>query len=233
MLNGFVNGKSLIMIVVAEIWHHIICMRDLYAKPSKETGGFSKERDEVFQSLLLYIITNVIDNGQLVSLLVTLNFYKILQGSYEMRVKDCVPNNLKSHLSNHFNLQIDFLKTSKRLEFTYCPNTIGIITNSESSKEKLLYDIDKAAKKIKTETENMDNSFASWPVNVSELCLKGNDELLSHLSSVLVKEGGKKTSTALSLINSVGQDMIYSLSRGRKRTKKHVALGLCLKRKTV
>ena len=233
MLNGFVNGKSLIMIVVAEIWHHIICMRDLYAKPSKETGGFSKERDEVFQSLLQYIHTNVIDNGQLVSLLVTLNFYKILQGSYEMRVKGCIPNNLKSHLSNHFNLQIDFLKTSKGLEFTYCPNTIGIITNSESSKEKLLYDIDKVAKKIKTEIENMDISFASWPVNVSELRLKGNDELLSHLSSVLVKEGGKKTSTALTLINSVGPDMIYSLSRGRKRTKKHVALRLCLKRKTV
>ena len=222
------------MIVVAEIWHHIICMRDLYAKPSKETGGFSKERDEVFQSLLQYIHTNVIDNGQLVSLLVTLNFYKILQGSYEMRVKGCIPRNLKSHLSNHFNLQIDFLKTSKGLEFTYCPKTIGIITNSESSKEKLLYDIEKVAKKIKTEIENMDNSFASWPANASELCHKGNlnYELLSHLSSVLVKEGGKKTSTALTLINSVGQDMIYSLSRGRKRTKKHVALGLCLKRKT-
>ena len=68
MLNGFVNGKSLIMIVVTEIWHHITCMQDLYAKPSKETGGFSKERDEVFQSLLQYILTNVIDNGQLVSL---------------------------------------------------------------------------------------------------------------------------------------------------------------------
>ena len=221
------------MIVVAEIWHHIICMRDLYAKPSKETGGFSKERDEVFQSLLQYIHTNVIDNGQLVSLLVTLNFYKILQGSYEMRVKGCIPKNLKSHLSNHCNLQIDFLKISKGLEFTYCPNTISIITNSESSKEKLLYDIDKVAKKIETEIENMDNSFASWPANASELYHKGNlSELLSHLSSVLVKEGGKKTSTALTLINSIGQVMIYSLSRGRKRTKKHVVLGLCLKRKT-
>ena len=40
----------------------------------------------------------------------------------------------------------------------------------------------------------MDNSFASWPANASELCHKGNlnYELLSHLSSVLVKEGGKK-----------------------------------------
>ena len=56
----------------------------------------------------------------------------------------------------------------------------------------------------------MDNSYASWPPNVSELCHKGNlPELLSHLlSSILVKLGGKKTSTVLTLINSIGQDII-------------------------
>ena len=36
----------------------------------------------------------------------------------------------------------------------------------------------------------------------------------------------------MTLINSIGQDIIYSLLRGWKRTKKLVALGLCLKRKT-
>ena len=81
----------------------------------------------------------------------------------------------------------------------------------------------------------MDNSYASCPPNATGLCHKGNvPELLSHLlSSILVKEVAKKTSTALTLISSVGQDIIYSLLRDRKRTKKHVALGLCLKRKRV
>ena len=56
----------------------------------------------------------------------------------------------------------------------------------------------------------MDNSYASWPPNASELCRKGNlPELLLHLlSPILVKERGKKTSTVLTLINSVGQDII-------------------------
>ena len=62
LLNGFVNGKSLRAIVAAETWNHRTCMRDLYAKPPKETDGFSKERDEVFQGLLQFIQTNVIEN---------------------------------------------------------------------------------------------------------------------------------------------------------------------------
>ena len=229
VLNGFINGKSLTAIVAAEIWHHRTCMRDLYAKPPKETDGFSKERDEVFQRLLKYTQTNVIDDGQLLSLSAMLNYYKTLQESYEIETK-----NLKSRLSNHFKLQIDFLKTSKGIEFTYCSKTIDIITNSEPSQEKLSYDIEKVAKKIRTEIENMDNSYSSWPPNASELCHKGNvPELLSYLlSSILVKERGKNPSTVLTLINSIGQDKIYSLLRGRKRTKKHVTLGLCLKRKT-
>ena len=131
-----------------------------------------------------------------------------------------------------FILQIDFLKTSKGMEFIYCPNTIDIITNSEPSKEKLFHDIDNVANKIKTEIENMGNSYTSWSSNASELCHKCNaPELFSHpFSSILVKEGGKTASTALTLINSFGQDTMYSLLRGWKRTKK-VALGLCLKRK--
>ena len=55
MLNGLVNRKSLAAIVAAETWHHRTCMRDLFAKPPKETDGFSKERDEVFKRLLQYI----------------------------------------------------------------------------------------------------------------------------------------------------------------------------------
>ena len=216
VLNGFVSGKSLTAIVTAEIWHHRTCTRDLSTKPPKETDGFSKERNEVFQRLLKYIQTNVIDIGQLLSLSATLNYYKTLQESYEMEVKVCIAKNLKGRLSNHFKLQIDFLKTSKGIEFIYCPETIDIITNSEPSKEKLFYDTEKVAKKIRTEIENMDNSYASWPSNASELFQKGNvPELLSHLlSSILVKQGGKKTSTVLTLINSIGQDIIHSLSMG-------------------
>ena len=66
--------------------------------------------------------TYVIDNGQLLNLSVTLNIYQTLQESYEMEVKGCIAKNLKSCLSNHFNLQKDSLKTSKEIEFIYCLN---------------------------------------------------------------------------------------------------------------
>ena len=62
----------------------------------------------MFQRLLQYIQTNVIDNGQLLSLSATLNYHKTLQESYEMEVKGYIAKNLKSRLSNHFKLQIDF-----------------------------------------------------------------------------------------------------------------------------
>ena len=161
LLNGFVNGMSLTAIVAAEIWHHRTCTRDLYAKPPKETNGFTKERDEVFTRLLKYIKTNVIGNDQLLTLSTTLNFYKTLQEPYEMEVKSCIANNFKSHLSDHFNLQIDFLKTSKGIEFVDCRNNIDIITNSKPSKEKHFYDIDKVAKKIRAEIENIDNGYVN------------------------------------------------------------------------
>ena len=100
--------------------------------------------------------------------------------------------------------------------------------------KKDFYDIDEVVKKIGTDIENRDNTYASWSPNASELRHKGNvTELLLHLlSSILVKEGGKNNSTALTLINSIGQDIIYILLRNRKKAKVHVALGLCLKRKT-
>ena len=43
----------------------------------------------------------------------------------------------------------------------YCRNNIDVITNSKPSKEKHFYDIDKVAKNIRAEIENMDNSCAS------------------------------------------------------------------------
>ena len=46
------------------------------------------------------------------------------------------------------------------------------------------------------------------------------------------KRKRKKDFNSIDSFNSIGQDVIYSLLRGRKRTKKHVALALCLKRKT-
>ena len=72
--------------------------------------------------------------------------------------------------------------------------------------KKDFYDIDEVVKKIRTDIENRDNTYASWPRNASELRHKGNvTELLLHLlSSILVKEGGKNNSTALTLIISIG-----------------------------
>ena len=37
--------------------------------------------------------------------------------------------------------------------------------------------------------------------------------MINYLSSILVKEGGKKSSTSLALSNSIWQDITYSLSR--------------------
>ena len=80
----------------------------------------------------------------------------------------------------------------------------------------------------------MINSYDVWSPNASELCYKGNipERLSQLLSSILVKEGGKKTSTALTVLNCIRQDIIYSLSIGRKRTKIMWHLGVCLKGKT-
>ena len=67
-------------------------------------------------------------------------------------------------------------------------------------------------KTISTKIKNMINSYDVWSPNASELCYKGNipERLSELLSSILVKEGGKKTSTALTVLNCIRQDIIYS-----------------------
>ena len=67
-------------------------------------------------------------------------------------------------------------------------------------------------KTISTKIKNMINSYDVWSPNASELCYKGNipERLSELLSSILVKEGGKKASTALTVLNCIGQDIIYS-----------------------
>ena len=53
-----------------------------------------------------------------------------------MEVKGCIAKNLKNRLSNHF---------------IYCPDTIDIITNGESSKKNFFHGSDKVAAKKKNQ----------------------------------------------------------------------------------
>ena len=81
----------------------------------------------------------------------------------------------------------------------------------------------------------MSPTRTSWPPDENSL-LKCNTNIPNSLyelvKNVIVHEKSKLTEKKKALIESLCQDLIYSSTGGKYRTKKHVYLSLCVKRKT-
>ena len=87
---------------------------------------------------------------------------------------------------------------------------------------------------IRQELLSAPDVFVSWPTGENQL-LQGNfqtPELTKLLLTSVLSGKGKWTKRIFRLLHSVMQDLTYNFSVGWKRTKKHVELGLCIKRIT-
>lgn len=90
------------------------------------------------------------------------------------------------------------------------------------------------SKLIRQELLNTPGVISTWPSFDNQL-LQGNFKTLALTKPILtsVLSGTVKCTKGIShLINSTAQDLTYNPSMGSKRTKKHVELGLCMKRMT-
>ena len=141
---------------------------------------------------------------------------------------------MKSRLLDHFGNEIDFLIPSDKKEFWYCPKSVQLIGIRKSSSKKLSFEIKNIAHIIKEEIASTNKEFSTWPSCADDLYGSGKaPTLLSQLLfSLLSQDESSKSTQSTALVNSIGQDIIYCSTRIQQRTKKHVSLGLCLKRKT-
>ena len=86
---------------------------------------------------------------------------------------------------------------------------------------------------IRQELLSASDVFVSWPPRENQL-LQGNFQTpkLTKLLSISIFSGkGKCTKRISRLVHSIAQDSTYNSSMGRKRTKKHVQLDVCIKPK--
>ena len=74
----------------------------------------------------------------------------------------------------------------------------------------------------------------AWPLSENELFSLDTQlpETLSSFLGTLLSYNGKPGKKTQRCIKSFGQDLIYTISNGRTRTKKHVLLSFAIKRKT-
>ena len=78
------------------------------------------------------------------------------------------------------------------------------------------------------------DAFVSWPPGKNQL-LQGNfqnPELTKLLLTLILSGKGKCPKIISRLVHSTAQDLTYSSSMGRKRTKKYVELSVCIKQIT-
>ena len=144
---------------------------------------------------------------------------KIYQRREGMAVAAATNRLLKLRLQNFFGEAISFFKkseTSSELIYSNNPST-------ESFKEKLLFSTDtekveNIAKIIRKEINECEDAFSGWPTASDELTNNFNiPPLLEHFLKTLFTNEASFSDRVERLVKSVGQDIIYNISRGKNK----------------
>ena len=115
----------------------------------------------------------------------------------------------------------------------YCNNP-----STENVKEKAFRSSDKEkvqhiANVIRKEIDAIKGAFSNWPPPSDELTNASViPPLLQLLLRTLITTKSSVSDRVDRLINSIGQDIFYSCSRGKIKTVKHTQLALVVKRKS-
>ena len=85
---------------------------------------------------------------------------------------------------------------------------------------------------IRQELLSAPDVFVSWPPGQNQLLQENfqTPELTKLLLTLILSEKGKCTKRISHLVHSIVQDLTYNSSMGRKTTKKHIELVLCIRR---
>ena len=104
------------------------------------------------------------------------------------------------------------------------------ITDQENSRDTVI----RAAKAIRNEIISQPKPFIQWP-RIKEELIDGSinlPELVTTFLSNVLRSNRKTSKRTERIVKSLGQDLIYNCTNGKIRTKKHMQLGILVKRKT-
>ena len=187
---------------------------------------------KAFVKLKDYIQPHIIEKGSIMKMNTVLEVYKNLITQYNEEESGLKTQNLKLRLQNHFGDKLSFWVPKGKGGIVYseeAPSTM------ESAYQNAHTDIvADCGKIIRDEILNLPDSFSHWPPAQKEL-LSHNvsiPPMLEKLLFTIISSKKEKTERKSRLVKSIGQDLIYNASHGKKKTLKHTQLGIALKRKT-
>ena len=168
-----------------------------------------------------------IQRGEVLKMSAIADHYKKLQLSNLLEVKECINRNLKSRLVTAFGDELSFFqKKEKTAEIVYgSREDITPLSDEEKTND--------IAKLIKDEIVSSikDSKWPPNPETIRDQNIKIPKLLETFLKTLLSKET-TESDRVQRLVKSIGQDIIYNVTREKTKTVKHTQLGTFVKRIT-
>ena len=224
-------------VIAKEFKYHQTC----YQSQCKQNDKYDKEKDlkdasqeiceKCFKELIEYNQEQIIKKGFFIRLQTLSDRYGQHQEKEGITVKGTIFRNLKDKLVRKFRDKISFFqKSNGSSEIMYgTEDCLSFNLNYNLNQSDIVCS---CVKMIREELLRSKGDFTSWPPPKNELSTASSLDLpLTKLllSLILTKTRFKINDRLTSLIS---QDLLYNVIKGKVRTKKHVQLGISIKRKT-
>lgn len=230
------------VVIAREFHYHKTCFRS-YTRQKKivSSNKQAKPLEDQLNKLQEFIEENVILKGMVINMT---EIIKVFDNSSEIGCTPVDPRTLKLKVKDLFGERIDFWSPRSGSCFLYSTEIpVGQIIEIGALKDKTakklieqpsIHKVKEVAAMLRKEILEAPATYRSWPPTEDELTSISTalpimlETFLKTLLSSKTKLSQKKDSQVL----SIGQDIIFCIGNGRKRTSKHVLLSLCTKRKT-
>ena len=228
------TGLTISDVKAKEFQYHRSCYRHL-SRPETNKDQYEEKiaREKCFEDLKGFVEKKIIKEGEFVRLNTLADYYGKLQDELNIKRKGDLVRNLKSRMINAFGEKISFFQKSEGLpEFMY--GTEDVPFKGKLGEDDPMENVRKVGKLIRAELLKAPDMYSSWPPDEQQLLTKEFDTpaLTEALLLSILSAREKKTERISRLIDSEAQDLTYNASMGRTRVKKHVQLGISIKRKT-
>ena len=213
------------VVISKEFQFHRTCFRSI-SRQEKESSEEKAHRDKCFSELTDFVREEVIQRGRIIRMATITEQYRKIQEKYGLEIKGCITSNLKSRLSKAFGEELSYFKKSKTsAEIVYGEN-IHIMTEEDK--------IIEIANLIRNEVMSLKEQSV-WPPNPDSI--RSDNVVIPNLLNIflttLLTKHSKPSERVKRLTKSLGQDLMYNVTRGNIKTVKHMQLGIFIKRITV
>ena len=183
-----------------------------------------------FQELVAFMKKTLVQDRKLTTISNLAQKYRELQTPRTIEIKGIHHKDVKRRLKRKYGDDLTFYQKSKRKsEYVYC-KSMPIEEDERSLKEK----VEKVAEILREKVENFPSLFQEWPPHPDVLYDQtiAVPSMLQSFLQILLSEKKTDSARVIRLTTSVGDDVIYSQSKWKNRTIKHLQLGIITKRQT-